>query len=813
MARRPYRSERARPLDASAMITGQLDPPKPFGRFMLTARIAAGGMATVYRAEVLPADVLHGRLLALKVLHDHLADNAEFIRMFKDEGRIVQQFEHPNVVRVHEVGETYGQHYLAMELVQGRDLGQILQAHRILRQVMATPVAFEILRQALTGLRYVHDFRSSTGRTYGIVHRDISPQNLLVSSEPLVKITDFGIARGEHQSQRSRTGTVKGKMHYMAPEQAAGGVVDGRADLYSLGAVAFEMFTGHPLFGRGSTEVLQQRAIRGEIEWGERFRNLPDDVRRWLQKALATRLEDRYFSADAMLADMEHLAGASRARYDPQALLRMVGLNEARRSVQQAQPLLYADDDGRPRPALAPNAGPPQPLRPSTLPPGTYADLAPAERRARLRNATGDSRVDWRVAEPELRPASEVRERAPVSEVRKSRSRANLLPAEAAVGKSYEPDAVVARGTPDGADAAARPATGSAVDALRPSSLRNPKPVGDDHAAAEHAPLAAGPPTRTRAATKVDPERVAAQRGMALASFAAWGCGALVMLAVVLEVVGAKVELPEANDALVASLFDDAPGTRTDAVQRSGLRASGARQAGVPRGMPQFRPAELPEPATRAVASVELQFPSVANGRPAVAQAAPARKTDRTLTPEDIAARERAAQRAVSRNAERMAWAGRPIERVERPDARPRLEPSALASPVARPTPPVPRPTPANARSAPAIARSAPANARSAPAIARPAPAIARLTRAHARPTPAKAPAATTAPPQRAVAKAAPAKGKVLAKPVGRVQPKAQLPVAKRPATARNPRPKGRAVASAAPARHAPQPVPSRRAP
>ena len=147
-------------------------------------------------------------------------------------------------------------------------------------------MAFEIARQCLNALRYVHGWRGRNGRLQGVVHRDVSPQNILVSRQPLVKLTDFGIARGEHRSDRTRTGTVKGKMHYMAPEQAAGARVDARADLYAMGAVAYEMLTGQPLFGPGTTEVLQARAIRGQIDYGAKFERLTEDVKGWLRKEI-----------------------------------------------------------------------------------------------------------------------------------------------------------------------------------------------------------------------------------------------------------------------------------------------------------------------------------------------------------------------------------------------------------------------------------------------------------------------------------------------------------------------------------------------
>jgi serine/threonine-protein kinase len=387
--------------------------------------------------------------------------------MFRDEGRIAAQFDHPGIVRVYGVDEFEGDEFLVMEFVEGRDLAQVLQAVRAHKTTVSASIVFEILRQALTALSYVHSFKGQKGKLQGIVHRDISPQNILISTEPKVKITDFGIARGQHRSDRTLTGTIKGKMHYMAPEQAAGLRVDARADLYALGAVAFEMLTGQPAFAPAPTEVLHRRAIDGEVDFGTKFKAQPDDVKAWLRKALARNPDERFQSADAMLGAMELLVRASRNGYRPQALAALLELPESKRSFQREQrerPLFVGDDAialGRAKGAIVTSPSHASEQRP--LPAGaprSHVDLPSDERSSRL---FGKS-VAWQGKEPELRPSTEVRN--PAEPSRRPRP-ADLSPAERASGKVY---AVAA--APSGKIAALAPSGGS--PALNPHQFGTP---------------------------------------------------------------------------------------------------------------------------------------------------------------------------------------------------------------------------------------------------------------------------------------------------------------------------------------------------
>ncbi len=642
------------------MITGKLDQPREFGRYILVAKVASGGMASVFRAELRPDDPRHGQTLAIKILHDHLADDPDFIRMFKDEGRIVRDFDHPNVVKVYEVGEIASDHYLAMEFVDGRDLGQLLVAHKLNHQTMASPVAFEIMRQALTALRYVHGWKGKNGRCMGIVHRDISPQNLLISRQGLVKMTDFGIARGDHRSDRTRTGTVKGKMHYMAPEQAAGERVDQRADLYSMGAVAYEMLTGQPLFGPGTTDVLQTRAMAADIDFGPKFERLPDDVKHWLRRSLAANPEMRFQSADAMLASMEQLTKASRALYRSEQLLRMLELPEARRSAQRDPKLFPNEIKAQARKNAAGAAAAAAAAESSSVNPGSHVELDTSARNLRLRNDRQGESVDWSAqGEAAVRPATGVRDDSGKRAARASR--ADLLPVEVVTGRTYP--------TPTGASAKSAPTPAALRDGVSVAVVGSAKASQG----ADWADEASKTDLPRKAASKASAKQPTGQGGLALANFAAALCGALVLLAVLQEVTGAHVQLPEADNLAIAQLFDDdAPKARTD--------ATAASTRGTRRAMPNLGgtwaagTAELALPS--ASSPTQNQFAGNAASPATVAVAAPVPAID------PVAQRKRAeiaAEKAVHDHVEVLAW--RPLEHVAKPGDKSALDPEAGSRP------------------------------------------------------------------------------------------------------------------------------------
>ncbi len=221
------------------------------GGFRLSREIACGGMATVYLAHKVGAHGI-GQPAAIKVIHPHLAREREFVDMFLDEARIVSCINHPNVCRVLDFGKAEGTYYLAMEVVLGETWSDVLSAmkERPDAKAVIPAVLAQVMEQACEGLHAAHEARGLHGSALHIVHRDISPQNLIVGYDGSVRVLDFGIASAVEKLHTTRSGTIKGRFAYMAPEQMRGHAVDRRADIWSLGVVLWEGLTQQRMFKR-----------------------------------------------------------------------------------------------------------------------------------------------------------------------------------------------------------------------------------------------------------------------------------------------------------------------------------------------------------------------------------------------------------------------------------------------------------------------------------------------------------------------------------------------------------------------------------
>jgi serine/threonine protein kinase len=229
------------------------------GRYQLLSRLAVGGMAEVYLARQGELSGFKTLVVVKKVL-PHLAVKPDFIAMFLDEARIASMLDHPNVVRITEVGRTENEYFLAMELVQGKPLASILQQSERAKTPLPHNLGALIVANAAAGLHHAHQLTDASGNLLGLVHRDVSPQNIMVSFEGSVKVIDFGIARALGRLGDTNSGSLKGKLGYMAPEQARGEPVDARADIFSLGVVLWECVAGRRLFLR-ENELATLRAV------------------------------------------------------------------------------------------------------------------------------------------------------------------------------------------------------------------------------------------------------------------------------------------------------------------------------------------------------------------------------------------------------------------------------------------------------------------------------------------------------------------------------------------------------------------------
>ncbi len=224
---------------------------RTLGGFRMAREIACGGMATVYLAHKAGTMGI-GQPAAVKIIHPHLSRDHDFVDMFLDEARIVSCIGHPNVCRVLDFGKAEGTYYLAMEFVMGETWADVLTKMKATReaQTMIPAVLAQILAQSCEGLHAAHEARDPQGTMLQIVHRDISPQNIIVGYDGSVRVLDFGIASAAEKLHTTRNGTIKGRFAYMAPEQMRGHVVDRRADIWSLGVVLWEGLAQHRLFKR-----------------------------------------------------------------------------------------------------------------------------------------------------------------------------------------------------------------------------------------------------------------------------------------------------------------------------------------------------------------------------------------------------------------------------------------------------------------------------------------------------------------------------------------------------------------------------------
>ncbi len=229
-----------------------VDPLTTFGPYRVMKTLARGGMAEIFMAKKEGPAGFSKTVVVKRILPQHAA-NEEFVQMFRDEARLAAQLEHPNIVHITDFGEVQGSYFLAMEYLQGQELGALLKGRLTSGQGPFPPaVAATIAAQACAGLHYAHTFADETGRPLRIVHRDISPSNLFVTFQGAVKVLDFGIAKAEGKLTQTRAGMVKGKLLYMSPEQTWAKVLDARSDVWAIGVVLYELLTGNRAFFRSS---------------------------------------------------------------------------------------------------------------------------------------------------------------------------------------------------------------------------------------------------------------------------------------------------------------------------------------------------------------------------------------------------------------------------------------------------------------------------------------------------------------------------------------------------------------------------------
>lgn len=277
----------------------------PFGKYYLTEKIATGGMAELYRAKRIGVAGFE-KLLVIKKILPHLSLHEEFVSMFINEAKIAAQLTHTNIAQIFDLGKIEDSYYIAMEYVWGKDLKAVLKKGKEKKLPVSMEHALQIVSKACAALDYAHKKKDLKGNELNLIHRDVSPQNILVSYDGDVKLVDFGIAKAASKTSDTRTGVLKGKIAYMSPEQAWGRPIDRRSDIFSLGIVLYELLTGEMLF-KGDTDLNTLEKVREAkvIPPAKLNKEIPKEIENILLKALAKEPQERYQSASDMQNDLE----------------------------------------------------------------------------------------------------------------------------------------------------------------------------------------------------------------------------------------------------------------------------------------------------------------------------------------------------------------------------------------------------------------------------------------------------------------------------------------------------------------------------
>lgn len=314
------------------------------GHYTLERQIGAGGMAEVWLAAG-----PRGRCV-LKLPHAHLTDNADFVRMFLDEASLLAQLRHPNIAEVYELGQADGRYFLAMEYVPGFDLMTISLEHERHGELVAPELAARIVADVAGALHAAHEAKSLRGEPLHIIHRDVTPHNVLLSIDGVVKLIDFGVARASTSRHRTQAGLVKGKYPYMSPEQITGQTIDRRVDVYALGLLLYELLTNTRAIP-GETESDQILNARdAKIRPIEQLRpNVPVPLRQIIGGCLHVQVEGRYPTALDVKTDLERYLALERLVVGQEDLLRLfrgvaadVGVPLDARLTEDAQPVVSA---------------------------------------------------------------------------------------------------------------------------------------------------------------------------------------------------------------------------------------------------------------------------------------------------------------------------------------------------------------------------------------------------------------------------------------------------------------------------------------
>jgi eukaryotic-like serine/threonine-protein kinase len=322
----PVASQKPSLLCYTAPMATAANPQAPsiVGRYRLHAQIASGGMATVHVGRLL-GPVGFSRTVAIKRLHGGYCRNPEFVAMFLDEARLAARIRHPNVVSIIDVVAEEGELLLVMDYVQGESLSKLLRAEQERRERVDPRVAVKIMTDVLSGLHAAHEIRNERGEPLGVVHRDVSPQNILVGADGVAQLIDFGVAKAAGRVQSTKNGALKGKPSYMSPEQIRGEKLDRRTDIYAAGTVLWEVLVGRRLFTGRDADIIHN-VISGKV-WAPTaiVPDLPAQLDAIVMKALQGDARRRFSTALEMADFLESALAPATSRDVARWMERLAG--------------------------------------------------------------------------------------------------------------------------------------------------------------------------------------------------------------------------------------------------------------------------------------------------------------------------------------------------------------------------------------------------------------------------------------------------------------------------------------------------------
>ena len=298
----------------------EIEIPKPpvdlpvlgkFAGYDVLGRLALGGMAEILLTRHANTDGDH-RFMVVKRILPHFEQDNDFVQMFLDEARIGMQLKHPNIIQFHQFGADEGSHFIVMEWVNGVPLGRMIRKARKSGGV-GLPIAIRVGVDVARALHYAHIANDEHGEPFNIVHRDVSPHNIMIGYAGAVKLLDFGIAKADHRAHKTQAGVVKGKFAYMAPEQCTAGQADHRLDIFALGVCLFETLTGKSLYRRQTEAATMRAVIMDPVpSLKERLPDVPDELEQILKKALAKEADDRFATAEEFANELERFGKSTK---------------------------------------------------------------------------------------------------------------------------------------------------------------------------------------------------------------------------------------------------------------------------------------------------------------------------------------------------------------------------------------------------------------------------------------------------------------------------------------------------------------------